>query len=311
MSLKLDKFFRAEPRAKRPATIEEEEKGALAGRDALPEARARTLISEVLPATGAAELEAESLESEAARDEACDEACDDSPGAAAGRPADDARDAQLIAAFLAGDPTAMDRLAAIYLPQVARYSHAILRDEDLAADAAQETFARVIQSAVRFHQTRSFKPWLFTLARRSCLDIKRQAARRAASLRAGAELAAGFQAGFLSEMDHDGAERSVVVAIDPTDDARQRLMSREEQRIALALLEEMDEDARSIIVLRLFDDLAFAEIAKIVGRPLSTVTTIYYRRLAKLRSRLEEIQSGQAPAPARTSASFSSIAQAS
>lgn len=213
--------------------------------------------------------------------------CDHIEGGSGSRNAEDARDSRLMAAFVEGDASAMDRLASIYLPQVARYSYAILRDEELSADAAQETFLRVIQSAARFSVSRSFKPWLFTLARRSCLDMKRQAARRAASLRAGAEMASGYAAGFLQEVGPDGEEFAAVVAIDPTDDARKLLMDKEEQEYALAMLDELDEESRSIIVLRLFEDLAFHEIATMLDRPLSTVTTIYYRRLAKLRGMVE------------------------
>lgn len=203
------------------------------------------------------------------------------------RPADDVRDARLIEAARRGDASAMDRLVAIYMNQVARYSYVILRDEEKASDAVQETFLRVMQSLVRFDTSRSFKPWLFTLARRSCLDMQRQDARRAAALRAGAEALTGFEAGFATEVGPDGAEESVPVAIDPAEDIRVLMARREDQQRALAALGRLDEEARQILSLRLLEDLTFQEIADLLGRPLSTITTIFYRRLAKLRTILE------------------------
>lgn len=203
------------------------------------------------------------------------------------RPPDDVRDARLIDAARRGDASAMDRLVAIYMDQVARYSYVILRDEEQAADAVQETFLRVIQSVVRFDTSRSFKPWLFTLARRSCLDLQRQDARRSAALRAGAEAATGFEAGYATELAPDGTEESVPVAIDPVEDIRVLLARREDHERALAALARLDDDARQIISLRLLEDFTFQEIADQLDRPLSTITTIFYRRLARLRTILD------------------------
>lgn len=218
------------------------------------------------------------------------EAGSSADGMSGGPSATDRRDSGLIAAFLRGDASAMDRLAAIYLPQVARYSYVIVHDEELAADAAQETFLRVIQSAGRFDTSRSFKPWLFTLARRSCIDLQRHAARRAAALAAGTEIAGTYAAGFTTESAPDGTDLAVVVAIDPTEDVRSRLIAREQQQRALGLMQDLDEEARTILTLRLFDDFTFPDIARMLGRPLSTITTIYYRRLAKLRARMEALE---------------------
>jgi len=203
---------------------------------------------------------------------------------------EDTRDAALMAAYLEGDVSALDQLAALYMPQVARFTWSLMQDTELSGDAVQETFLRVIQSAERFHLTRSFRPWLFTLARRACQDIARRRARVLNKHQHFAENM-GANEGILAVSqrmgESDGEAR--IVAIDPADDVRECLSRRERHAIAMEVLAEMDEHVRQVILLRVFEDMGFAEIAEVLDRPLSTITSIYYRNMERLKARLEAI----------------------
>lgn len=53
-------------------------------------------------------------------------------------------------------------------------------------------------------------------------------------------------------------------------------------------LDTLDEKAKTIIVLRYFEDLSLNDISDIVGSPLSTVKSIIYRSLAKLNIELKD-----------------------
>jgi RNA polymerase sigma-70 factor (ECF subfamily) len=175
------------------------------------------------------------------------------------------------------------------MPQIARFSLSILQDEEQAADAVQETFLRLVQSVGRFNQRRSFRPWLFTLARRSCQDLQRKVARQLNKHQHFAEKAADAQGFSGMVVQEESAEKtSHIVAIDPAEDIRKVMVNREDQQLALDLLGELPDNAREIIILRIFDDLGFAEISQILNRPLSTVTSIYYRNVERLKQRFEE-----------------------
>lgn len=50
----------------------------------------------------------------------------------------------------------------------------------------------------------------------------------------------------------------------------------------------MPERDRTCITLRFFEELPFADIARILGEPETTVKTRVYRALRKLRAYLEE-----------------------
>lgn len=203
----------------------------------------------------------------------------------------DPRDAHLIACYLAGDASAFDRLAAHYMPLVARFSWSLLQDADLAADAVQETFLRVIQSLGRFDTTKPFRPWLFTLARRSCQDMARRRARMLNKHQHYAE-AMGASDGVAAVSQGFEDQRGVanVVEIDPSESIQARLIRREDQDLALQLMAGLDPNARQIILMRIFEDLGFAEIAEALDRPLSTVTSTYYRNIERLKQWMNEAQ---------------------
>ena len=56
----------------------------------------------------------------------------------------------------------------------------------------------------------------------------------------------------------------------------------------LEALEILDEREKTIVVLRFFEDLKLDDIARILNENTSTVKTVLYRSLKKLRVRLTE-----------------------
>lgn len=70
-----------------------------------------------------------------------------------------------------------DILAAEYRPMVVTYLKAILGDEHLAEDLAQDTFLAAHRSIESFEQDRNFGAWLRGIARNKALEDRRAAAR--------------------------------------------------------------------------------------------------------------------------------------
>lgn len=71
--------------------------------------------------------------------------------------------------------------------------------------------------------------------------------------------------------------------------AEQRAVSREQQEIVASAVSALPHEQREALVLRIFADLSFAQIAQIVGAPLPTVASRYQRALERLRQRLEKL----------------------
>jgi RNA polymerase sigma-70 factor, ECF subfamily len=72
--------------------------------------------------------------------------------------------------------------------------------------------------------------------------------------------------------DHDAAERGAIEA--------------EREAVVAAAIQDLPEEQREAVVLRIYAQLTFAQIAQVVDAPLQTVATRYRRSLERLRERL-------------------------
>ncbi len=89
--------------------------------------------------------------------------------AEAASPTDD----ELVRAYAGGDVTAFATLYTRYEARVFGFCLRYLGDRDTAADAFQETFMRLVDGAVGYEPRGRFPSWIFTIARRVCIDILR------------------------------------------------------------------------------------------------------------------------------------------
>ena len=136
----------------------------------------------------------------------------------------------------------------------------LVADFHEAQDILQETYLK-IRSAAHLYQAQG-KPmaWIFTIARNLARMHFRQSQRVADESIEDID-AEGF---FSSEMDH-------------------------QDRIVMKnLLEKLDEDERTIILLHAVSGYKHREIAQYLEKPISTVLSRYNRGIKKLRKILEQ-----------------------
>jgi RNA polymerase sigma-70 factor (ECF subfamily) len=145
---------------------------------------------------------------------------------------------------------------------------AILRDQDLARDAVQEVFARVVAQLGRFRGQASALTWIYSVATLYCLQQLRNNRRQAQKLVAlGAE--------------QEGA-------------AEARL----EDRITVAaLLEQAEPELQQIVVLRLVDGMTAEEVAEVTGLSRKTVTRRLQGFISEARARLQRPDLGSEVCP--------------
>ena len=136
----------------------------------------------------------------------------------------------------------------------------LLGERGMAEELVQETFVRLWRSAGRYDPERgSVRAFLFTIARRTAVDLLRRSASRP-----------------LASQEH-------VDLID--DDSFDSLLLSLEVRDAL---EALSEKHRSVLELMLDEDLGQAEIAERLAIPVGTVKTRTFYGLRALRLELEE-----------------------
>lgn len=138
-------------------------------------------------------------------------------------------------------------LAALY----DRYAHivyrrclSILRNQEDAHDAVQETFARVIRHHGDFQGNASPLTWMYKISTNYCLNQLRNGNSRRNKL----------------DVNKHEFEATAAASSGKLDEAR-----------VLALLEQVDEETRAVVVHTFFDECTRQEVAELVGLSVPTV----------------------------------------
>jgi len=156
----------------------------------------------------------------------------------------------------------------------------LLRDEPAAEDAVQEASMRALRyiDSLRGQDAR---PWLLGIVRNTCFTILERQRNGPAMVEFDeTEFEAGFQAVW------GAAQQS---ADDPA-----ALLQRQRTRLLLdAAIRALSPLLREVIVLREFEELEYAEIARIVAVPPGTVMSRLSRARDKLRTALAPFHLGQ------------------
>jgi len=156
-------------------------------------------------------------------------------------PAMEERD--LVDAFRRGDDAAFRRLYATYGRLVYGVSYGVLGERSLAEEATQQTFVRAWEHASSFESGHELAPWLAVIAKRIAIDLWRRERRRV----------------------HDPLDELATAADPRHADAVEDVWS------IRAALDEMGEDARSLLQLQYRDGFTQQEVADRLGVPVGTV----------------------------------------
>lgn len=144
-------------------------------------------------------------------------------------------------------------------------------ERHVAEDIFQETFVRVLRTLAEFRPEASIATWIFTIARNLCLDhLKAKKRHREVPLEAGASDEQGNVIQF----------REILRGTAPTPEARAEGVEMQRRVVeALALLSPAKREA---LVMRLYAELSYQEIAKIVEAPVGTVKFRVHEALNEL-----------------------------
>jgi RNA polymerase sigma-70 factor (ECF subfamily) len=157
--------------------------------------------------------------------------------------------------------------------RVHRFLRDLLGDAALASDATQETFARAFRQREAFEMGRSIAPWLFGIARNVSLEMRR--ARRRASR-------------VISPCTDEGHAREPSAPGSPETE----LLGREALRIVEAAVDQLSEDRRAMLLLRLDHGLSYDEIASLMGFSVAKVKVEIFRAREVLRETMADYERG-------------------
>ena len=177
----------------------------------------------------------------------------------------DASDETLMLAYAAGDAAAFEQLYARHRGKLYRYLQRQLRDNAVADELFQDVWQRVIASRSGWKPDAGFATWLYTIAHHRLGDHWRSLKHRPSA-------------------PADADERMARVA-DP--DTPERVLSEFERRRQLQLaLDDLPEEQREVLLLRLEQELTLEEIGDVTGVGRETVKSRLRYAMDKLRARL-------------------------
>ncbi|MEM9329533.1 MAG: RNA polymerase sigma factor [Bacteroidota bacterium] len=179
---------------------------------------------------------------------------------------DSKTDSELMVLVQRKDHRAFSELYDRYAPRLNAFFFRMLwSDSEMARDYVQELFTKLIHKADLYDGDRAFEPWLFRIASNMCKNAYRKAA---------------FEQAFHQEEKVNG-NRQTAINTAAIDHAAQ-------EREVHQLLEGMDEDRRTIFLLRYQQDLSIREIAELLSMPEGTVKSKIFYTKAQLRKSLIE-----------------------
>ena len=186
---------------------------------------------------------------------------------------DVALEAQILAECRLGRATAYRPLVDAYFARAVRSAHAMVGNGEDARDLAQEAFVAAYKAMPTHEEGRPFFPWLRGILLNRCRMFLRSRGRAAARARAAAERPGHWVA--LSDSVPSAGRKT-------TDLVRRALV-------------DLDEDDRSLIVLKHVEGYTYDELAVALGIPRGTVMSRLYRVRKRMRARLEELDPSLRP----------------
>lgn len=175
----------------------------------------------------------------------------------------DAEDLRLVEAFRRGEESAFTALVIKYREGVYRVARRMLTSHEDAADATQEVFIRVYRALPRFDGRSAVYTWLYRITVNLCLDVRGRLAR-------------------LPLADQESAADAVPGGPMIEDETQ----GREVGRLVAHAVSGLPPRQRAMVVLRLYQDLPYVDIARIMGCSEGTVKATMFAALRKLRSAL-------------------------
>ena len=146
-----------------------------------------------------------------------------------------------------------------YFQTVYKYLICLTHNEDIAEELTQETFYKAIQKINTFKDNGKISVWLCQIAKNLWYD----------------ELKKNKKIENISEDE--------FFSIQLMSDIEENIISEEDRKILYKRINNLNEQTKKVIYLRIIGDLNFREIGSILGKTENWARTTFYRGKEKLK----------------------------
>ncbi|MBL8920985.1 MAG: sigma-70 family RNA polymerase sigma factor [Myxococcaceae bacterium] len=181
----------------------------------------------------------------------------------------------LLSRLRRNDASAFETLVRLHQDRVYDFCVRMLNDREEAFDLTQEIFLSIHQNVDKFRADAKLTTWIFRISRNHCLNRLKYLKRRGRG-----------RSEEFGEVNEHAISESMGGSSAP-DDA---VVRQRERQLVHKAIEELDEEQRSLVVLRDVEGLSYDEIMEITELPEGTVKSRLHRareKLAGILARLE------------------------
>jgi len=163
-------------------------------------------------------------------------------------------DAILVKAYISGDEKALEILVLRHKSRVHNFIYSKVLDGDLAEDIFQDTFIKVIRTLKKgtYNEEGKFLPWLMRIAHNLIIDHFRKSNR-------------------MPKFESKDKEFDIFSMLkDSGLNAEKQLIVDQISSDVRKLVDELPDDQREVVFMRLFKDMSFKEIAENTNVSINT-----------------------------------------
>ena len=182
-------------------------------------------------------------------------------------------DAVLVKNYMSGDESALATLIQRHQSKIFGFIYSKVNDRDLSDDIFQDTFIKVIKTlkSQSYNEEGKFLPWVMRIAHNLVIDHFRKSKKMPLQRETDEYSVFNFMTD--NGLNIEGQMISDQVASDLT-----------------KLLDELPEDQKEVLVMRMYQDLSFKEIAELTGVSINTALGRMRYALLNLRKIIEKNQ---------------------
>ena len=180
-------------------------------------------------------------------------------------------DATLVSSYIKGDESALSILISRHQQRVYIFIYSKVYDRDVTEDIFQDTFIKVIRTLKRggYNEEGKFLPWVMRISHNLVIDHFRKNKR-------------------MPKFDNTGDFNIFSVLGDPDLNAEKRIIKDQVEEDVRKLIDELPEDQRDVLVMRIYKDMSFKEIAERTDVSINTALGRMRYALINLRKVIEK-----------------------
>ncbi|UPQ78658.1 sigma-70 family RNA polymerase sigma factor [Flavobacterium azooxidireducens] len=182
-------------------------------------------------------------------------------------------DALLVKNYIAGDEQSLAILIERHQSKIYGFIYSKIADRDITDDVFQDTFIKVIKTlkSNSYNEEGKFLPWVMRIAHNLVVDH--------------------FRRNKKMPMQRETEEYSIFSYMsDNSMNVEGRMITDQVESDLQRLLEELPADQKEVLVMRMYQDMSFKEIADLTGVSINTALGRMRYALMNLRKVIEKNQ---------------------